>query len=66
MTRLALELWLAGVLLMVFALITSAFLGGGKKYRDPLDYLFALLWPLSLFSARGRLALISIIKGTQS
>lgn len=61
-----LELWLAGIVALILALITSAFLGGGKKYRDPLDYLFALFWPISLFSARGRTALLSIIKGTQS
>lgn len=61
-----LELWLAGIVMLILALATSSLLGGGKRYRDPLDYVFAILWPVSLFSARGRNALISIIKGTQS
>lgn len=61
-----LEAYLAGIILLGLGLVTSAFLGGGKIYRDPLDYLFALFWPISLFSARGRTALLSIIKGTQS
>lgn len=64
--RILLQLWLAGIVTLLFALGTSALFGGGKRFRDPLDYVFALFWPASLFSARGRLALISIIKGTQS
>lgn len=61
-----LELYLAGIVLLILGLATSSLLGGGKRYRDPLDYVFAILWPVSLFSARGRTALLSIIKGTQS
>lgn len=64
--RILLELWAAGVFVLALGLLTSLAFGGGKKFRDPLDYLFALLWPLSLFSARGRIALLSIIKGTQT
>jgi hypothetical protein len=66
MARVMLEFYLAGLLFLVLALAVSAILGGGKRFRDPIDYVFAALWPLSLFSARGRHALISIIKGTQS
>lgn len=61
-----LELWLAGIVMLILALATSSLLGGGKRYRDPLDYVFALFWPVSLFSARGRTALLSMLKGTQS
>lgn len=60
-----LELWLAGIVMLLFALITSSLFGGGKRYRSPSDYVFALFWPISLFSARGRAALLAIIKNTQ-
>lgn len=66
MGRLFLEIWVAGIFMLALALVTSAMFGGGKRFRDPLDYAFAVFWPVSLFSARGRIALISIIKGTQS
>lgn len=65
MGRILLELWVAGIAMLLLALVTSALFGGGKRFRDPLDYVFAVFWPVSLFSARGRLALTSIIKGTQ-
>lgn len=66
MTRFMLEFYLAGLLLIVLALVTSAIFGGGKRFRDPIHYLVAILWPVALFSARGRNVLVSIIKGTQS
>lgn len=63
--RILLICWLAGIVTLVLALATSAIFGGGKRFRDPVDYVFALFWPVALFSARGRIALLSIIRGTQ-
>ena len=60
-----LELWLAGAFVLIFGLLTSLVFGGGKFYRQPGLYFFALFWPIALLSTRGRAALASVFKHTQ-
>ncbi len=63
--RIALGIWLAVSLFLIVAALTMRLFGATTKGHLGRQIASALIWPLLLFSSKGRAALLSIIKDTQ-
>jgi hypothetical protein len=63
--RIVLGVWIAVSLFLIVAAITMRLFGATTQVQIGRHIASALVWPLLLFSSKGRSALLAIIKDTQ-